>query len=258
MTRPVATGVIAFAHRGGAFHPDLEGLENTWAAFRHAVELGYTHLETDVHVTADGVLLAFHDDVLDRVTDATGPVGATTYAEVRRARVAGREEVPAFDDLLTELPGVSFNIDLKSDRAAAALADLLARREAWDRVLVGSFSPRRIAAFRRLSDHRVPTAAHPGEVAAFRVLPSARLARLVTRGHVAALQVPARRGPLRVVTPGLLDRAHAVGVPVHVWTVDDPVQMHELLDLGVDGLFTDRTDLLKAVLVERGQWVGPR
>ena len=87
--------VIAFAHRGGAYHPEIEGLENTLVAFEHAVDLGYRYLETDVHLTADGVLLAFHDRVLDRVTDSAGEVAALTHAEVRRARVGGRESVPS-------------------------------------------------------------------------------------------------------------------------------------------------------------------
>src|SRR4051812_49636638 len=86
-------GVLAFAHRGGAYHPEIEGLENTLAAFRHAVDLGYSYLETDVHVTRDGVLLAFHDTVLDRVTDRRGEIAALSLAEVREARVGGRESV---------------------------------------------------------------------------------------------------------------------------------------------------------------------
>ncbi len=247
--------VLAFAHRGGAHHPDLVGLENTLVAFQHAWDLGYTHLETDVHATADGVLLAFHDDVLDRVTDRTGRIASTPYASVRRARVGGREPVPTFASLLHALPGASFNVDLKSVRAGALLADLLDAEQAWDRVLVGSFSPRRTGAFRRRTRGRVRTGATPPEAAAFRFLPSGRLARLLTRGRVAAVQVPRRRGRLTVVTPGLVRRAHAAGVPVHVWTVDDPAEMHEVLDLGVDGIFTDRTDLLRDVLRERGAWV---
>lgn len=253
--RPRPLGpVLAFAHRGGAAHPDLLGLENTLAAFQHARDLGYTHLETDVHATADGVLLAFHDAVLDRVTDRTGRVDRTPYDVVRQARVGGREPVPTFAALLHALPGATFNVDLKSARAGALLADLLDAEQAWDRVLVGSFSITRTAAFRRRTRGRVRTAATPPEAAAFRMLPSGRLARLLTRGRVAAVQVPRRRGPLTVVTPGLVRRAHAAGVPVHVWTVDDPDEMRTLLDLGVDGLFTDRTDVLRDVLHERGAW----
>lgn len=246
--------VLAFAHRGGAYHPEIEGLENTLAAFRHACALGYDYLETDVHVTRDGVLLAFHDAVLDRVTDRTGPIRDLTLAEVRAARVGGHEQVPTLAELFAEFPRCRFNIDLKSGDAVEPLAALIEEYAARDRVLVGSFSPRVINRFRRVTAGRVPTAAHPLEVLAFRLLPSGRLADRVTRGRVAALQVPHRRGRVTVATPGLVRRAHAAGKAVHVWTVDDPAEMRELLERGVDGLMTDRTDLLKDVLVERGQW----
>lgn len=246
--------VLAFAHRGGAYHPEIEGLENTLAAFRHAAALGYDYLETDVHLTRDGVLLAFHDEVLDRVTDRMGAIRDLTLAEIREARIAGREEVPTFVDLLEAFPSARFNVDLKADGAVDALADLVRDRGLEDRVMVGSFSRRRIRRFRRLSGGRVPTAAHPGEIAAFRLSPSVRLARLLAGGDFAAFQVPHRRGWLVVVTPGFVRRAHAAGHQVHVWTVDDPREMEELLDRGVDGLFTDRTDLLKEVLVARGLW----
>lgn len=248
--------VLAFAHRGGAYHPEIEGLENTLAAFRHAVALGYDYLETDVHVTRDGILLAFHDTVLDRMTDHTGSIGDLTHAEIREARIGGAEHIPTLGELFDAFPGARFNIDIKSEGAVVALVDFLAAREAWDRALVGSFSLRRLATFRRLTAGRVPTSGSPLEVVAFRFLPSGRLARLVTRGRVATLQVPRRRGRFVVTTRGLLRRAHAARAHVHVWTVDEADEMHELLDLGVDGLFTDRTDVLRAVLLERGQWRG--
>lgn len=249
--------VLAFAHRGGAYHPEIEGLENTLAAFRHAVALGYRYLETDVHVTRDGVLLAFHDTVLDRVTDRQGEIGTLTLAEVREALVAGREAVPTLAELFDAFPDARFNIDLKSAGAVAALADFIAAREAWDRVLVGSFSARRTARFRTLTGGRVPTCATPAETVAFRLLPSARLATLLTGRRFQAFQVPHRRRSFRVVTEGFVRRAHAAGLHVHVWTIDEAAEMAELLDRGVDGIFTDRTDILRDVLIDRRQWAGP-
>lgn len=246
--------VLAFAHRGGAYHPDIEGLENTLAAFRHAADLGYDYLETDVHATADGVLMAFHDAALDRVSDARGELASLSAGEVAEALVGGRERVPTLARLFDEFPGARFNIDLKSDGAVPLLAAFVAERGAWDRVLVGSFSGRRLREFRRLTGGRVPTSAHPLEAAAFRLLPSGRLADRLTGRRVAALQLPHRRRGLRLVTPGLVRRAHRAGKHVHVWTIDDPDEMRELLDRGVDGLMTDRTDILRDVLVQRGQW----
>jgi glycerophosphoryl diester phosphodiesterase len=244
--------VLAFAHRGGARHPDLIGLENTRAAFAHAVALGYTYLETDVHVTRDGVLVAFHDALLERVTDGIGTLEELDAADLAVLRVAGREPVPILVELLTSFPGARFNIDLKSDAAVASLAALVADRGLHDRVLVGSFSGRRLRRFRRLTGHRVATSASPGEVAAYAVLPGRLAARVVRRPSV--LQVPHRRGPLVVASAALVRRAHRGGLHVHVWTVDDADQMRTLLDRGVDGLMTDRTDILARVLAERGLW----
>ncbi|WP_234412597.1 glycerophosphodiester phosphodiesterase [Nocardioides sediminis] len=260
MTRPDSPDrptVLAFAHRGGAYHPEIEGLENTMAAFRHAVSLGYRHLETDVHVTRDGVLLAFHDTVLDRVTDRVGPIAETSYAEVQQALIGGRERVPTLAELFDAFPAARFNIDLKSHGAVEALAGFLDERAAWDRVVVGSFSVRRMRAFRARTAGRVATSAHPLEVAAYVVLPSARLARRLTRDRPRVLQVPHRRGRLVVASSGLVRRAHANGLDVHVWTIDDPDEMHLLLDRGVDGLMTDRTDILRDVLRSRGLWEEP-
>ncbi len=247
--------VLAFAHRGGARHPDLLGLENTLAAFEHAVRLGYTYLETDVHATRDGELLAFHDHRLDRVTSGRGGIGVGTYDEVRTALVAGREPIPRLVDLLEHLDGARFNVDLKSDAAVAPLAALVERTGSHDRVCVGAFSERRLATFRRLVDRPVATSYGPVGVGLSRYAPG-HLAHRLLAGRGDALQVPHRHRGLRIVTAAFVARAHADGRPVHVWVVDDPDEMELLLDLGVDGLFTDRTDVLREVLTRRGQWTG--
>jgi glycerophosphoryl diester phosphodiesterase len=252
-------GVLAFAHRGGAHHPDLAGLENTLAAFDHAVKQGYRYLETDVHLTADGSLLAFHDGVLDRVTGRSGAIAKTLYVDLADALIGGSEPIPLMADLLEHFPTTSFNIDLKSDRAVPALADLVERTGAHDRVCVGAFSEARLRSFRRLVTLPVATSYGPVGVGLSRFAPQV-LAGLLLRGRGDALQVPHRLphrlGGATVVTEGFVQRAHAGGRPVHVWTVDDPAEMHHLLDLGVDGLMTDRTDVLRDVLVTRGQWIG--
>ena len=255
--------VLAFAHRGGAHHPDIAGLENTLAAFDHAVKLGYQYLETDVHTTSDGVLLAFHDDVLDRVTSQVGPVAGTAYVDLADALIGGREPIPTMADLLDHFPRTRFNIDLKSETAVSLLADLVERTHSHDRVCVGSFSDSRLRSFRRLVSRPVATSFGPVGVVLRRFAPRS-LAETVLRGRGDALQVPhrlpARMGRplagLTVVNERFVQRAHASGRPVHVWTVDDPAEMHHLLDLGVDGLMTDRTDVLRDVLVSRGAWMG--
>jgi glycerophosphoryl diester phosphodiesterase len=252
--------MLAFAHRGGARHPDLTGLENTMSAFAHAVALGYRYLETDVHVTRDGVLVVFHDALLERVTDGTGSVEDLTWAQLAELRVAGHEPVPALAELVETFPHTRFNLDLKAAGAVLPLAAFIHEHALHERVLVGSFSGRRLRRFRRAAGPRVATAASPAEVAAYAVLPG-WLARRLTRGPArrrgtgpAALQVPHRFGPVVVASTGLVRRAHAAGLHVHVWTVDDAAAMRLLADRGVDGLMTDRTDILREVLLERGQW----
>jgi len=246
--------VLAFAHRGGARHPDLVGLENTLTAFRHAVGLGYRYLETDVHATSDGVLLAFHDDVLDRVTDTAGLLSRLTYAEVAKARIGALDAVPTLEQLFEELPSARFNIDIKHEAAVEPLAELIARTGRQDAVCVGSFSGHSIARFRRVAGPRVATSCATGAVVVRRFVP------VTGRSwpHGAVLQVPHRYRALgrslRIITAGFVRRAHAKGLPVHAWTIDDRDKMNELLDLGVDGIFTDRTDVLRDVLVARGQW----
>jgi glycerophosphoryl diester phosphodiesterase len=248
--------VLAFAHRGGAFHPEIEGLENTLAAFRHAVQLGYRYLETDVHATRDGVLLAFHDQALDRVTDRTGSIAELRYAEVAGALVGGREQVPTLASLFEEFPHARFNIDIKGESAVEPLAALIEAHGGHDRVCVGAFSERRLARFRRRVGPRVATSCGPVVAALTRAAPGRSLVDVLTRRLGDALQVPHRRGRLTVVTAAFVARAHAAGRPVHVWTVDDADEMRHLLDLGVDGIMTDRTDVLRRVLEERGQWEG--
>ena len=248
--------VLALAHRGGAGHPDLDGLENTLTAFRHAVDAGYDYLETDVHVTADGVLLAFHDETLDRVTDGAGRIWDQPWHRVREARIGGTEQIPTLDELFETWPRLRVNIDIKSEPAVLPLVECVERHRAWDRVCVTSFSDRRRrAALRRLSKP-VATSGGQSVTTAFVLAANSRVpgaVRAALRG-VDCLQVPVSHKGIPVVTPRTIAAAHAVGVQVHVWTVNESDEMRRLLDLGVDGLITDRADLLRQVLTERGEW----
>jgi glycerophosphoryl diester phosphodiesterase len=243
------------AHRGYS----REGLENSMAAFRAAVDLGFTYLETDVHTTSDGVLVLFHDETLDRVTDAVGRICELTAAEVAAARIGGQEPVPLFDELVAALPGVRLNLDVKDWNSVRSLAAGIERHSLHDRVLVASFSDRRRRAVLKLLSRPVASSAGIATNTLFfllRPLPATWL-RLLLRAplkDVQALQVPVSYGGFRVVTRGYVRRAHTLGLMVHVWTINDPAEMRRLLDLGVDGLVTDRADLLKQVLLERAEW----
>ncbi len=243
-------GPIAFAHRGGT----STAPENTLPAFEHAVELGFTYLETDVHLTADGVLVAFHDPDLLRTCGVERTIATTAWSELRELRVDGREPIPLMTDLLDRFPDARFNIDCKSDAAGPELIDLVRRRDLLDRVCIGSFSHARLTKIRTLLGSQVLTCMSPQEIAELRVTGRVR----GTARRVAQVPVRARSVGIgaRVVVAGrrFVDAAHRNGVDVHVWTIDDPAEMHRLLDLGVDGIMTDRPETLRSVLVERGQW----
>jgi glycerophosphoryl diester phosphodiesterase len=243
-------GPKAFAHRGGA----SEAPENTLPAFQHAADLGYVYLETDVHLTADGVLMAFHDDQLDRTTDAVGAIADLPYSELASVRVDGREPIPRFADLLEAFPHARFNVDPKADDSVEPLAALLLARRDVNRVCIGAFSDERITRMQTLCGPELCTSSGPKAFSRF-------LAR--SKGGVPprnaphpVFQVPLAHKGIRIVTPRLVRNAHRAGAEVHVWTIDEPAVMHELLDMGVDGVMTDKPILLKSVLQERGEWFG--
>ncbi|MEU6485944.1 glycerophosphodiester phosphodiesterase family protein [Streptomyces sp. NPDC046887] len=240
---------LPFAHRGGA----ADGLENTAAAFRRATAAGYRYFETDVHTTADGRLVAFHDATLDRVTDARGRIGELPWSAVAEARVGGTEPLPLFEELLEEFPHARWNVDLKAESALGPLVDLIRRTGAWDRVCVGSFSEGRVARAVRLAGPRLATSYGVRGVLALR-LRSLGVPVPLRAGAVAA-QVPETQGGVRVVDRRFVATAHRLGLQVHVWTVNEPDRMARLLDLGVDGIMTDHLQTLRGVLTERGAWV---
>jgi glycerophosphoryl diester phosphodiesterase len=240
-------GPLAFAHRGGAG----DCPENTMPAFEAAVALGYRYLETDVHVTLDGVVVAFHDSSLDRVTDRVGLIRELPYREVAEARVGGLEPIPLLEDLLGTWPEVRLNIDCKHDSAVDALVEVLQRTGATARVCLAAFSDRRLGRLRSRLGPTVATGLGPKGIARLRAasigLPAGQLVG-------ACAQVPPSRGPLRIVDERFVTAAHRLGLQVHVWTIDEASEMESLLDLGVDGIMTDRPATLKEVLVRRGEW----
>ena len=252
---PYADGFAAIAHRGGYGGGVPPALENTIAAFDNARDYGFRYLETDVHATSDGVLVAFHDDILDRVTDTRGAIGALPWASVRRARIGGSEPVPTLDDLLDALPHARFNIDLKAPGAVEPLVAALDRHGAHDRVCVGSFGERTIRRFRRLTAGRVPTSASPVEMAVFGLLRGVRRV-FPLAGRV--FQMPERHEEtgLLLLSPRMVAAAHARGAQVHIWTVNDRTDMERLIDLGVDGIVSDDLETLRGVLIDRDLWEG--
>ncbi len=245
-----APGPVAFVHRGGAG----EAIENSIAAFERAWTLGFAYFETDVHATSDGVLMALHDATLDRVTDRVGRIEDLPWADVSRARLADGTTPPRLVELLAAVPEGRVNIDIKADEAVGPLVSLLeAQPSLLERVCIASFSDARLAAVRRAFGHRVCTSTGPAGVLAHRL--AVAFARPTpTRFLGNCFQVPPGPRRLPLVTEAFVRSAHEQGRPVHVWTIDEPAQMQRLLDLHVDGIMTDRPEVLRDVLIARRAW----
>lgn len=222
--------------------------ENTMPAFQYAVDHGYRYVETDVQVTNDGVLVAFHDNDLSRTCGRDARISELPWSQVRTALVDGKAPIPLLEEMLGAWPELRVNIDCKSDAAVDALVATLQRGAALDRVSVGAFSDGRIKRLRGLLGPQLCSALGPIETAVLRFGRPRRAA-----GNAA--QIPVRQGPLTVLTKGLLKRAHHLGIKVHVWTIDEPKEMNRLLNLGVDGVMTDRPVVLRQVFEQRGLWL---
>lgn len=243
------------AHRGGYLEPRDAGRENSLYAFGRAVEAGYRYLETDVHATRDGHLVAFHDDVLDRVTDATGLVAGLPFDALREARIDGQDPIPTLDEVLDAFPDVRLNIDIKAPGAIEPLVATIRAHNAEERVCVSSFSHARLGRFRRLMGRRVATGFAQPSVAWSAFVPLLpRLLPLSGQVFQVPIAHPIRSREVRILTRRLIETARAQDRRIHVWTINDAEQMHELIDLGVDGLVVDRIDLLRQVAIERGLW----
>jgi glycerophosphoryl diester phosphodiesterase len=249
---------FVLAHRGLA----LTAPENSMPAFEAAVRAGVTHLETDVQATADGVLVVFHDDRLERLTELTGPVATVRWPDLRDTGLRGEVPVPLLADVLAAWPRLRVNVDLKADGAVAPFVDLVRSTGAADRVCTASFSERRRrAAVRRLARcgpvaHSLGFSASARFVALAAAGAPVRVLRRALAGAL-ALQLPDRAAGMPVVTRRLVRAVHAVGAQLHVWTVDDPTRMRTLIAVGVDALVTNRADLALQITGAAGG-TGPR
>jgi glycerophosphoryl diester phosphodiesterase len=246
---------IRLAHRGSR----ILWPENTWRGFDAVAEgLGYRYIETDIRVTRDGVVVVFHDETLERTTNGIGKVSEWDWEDIRHLDAGYRfspdgENFPSrgkgvaisrLDETLDRYGDVCFNIDLKEPGSEWPVAEVVAQTGATERVLIGSFSDRRIERFRRITKGRVATSAGPS--AAIAMYAASRLGRTSNR-KADAYQLPRKiRGG--AVDQKLVDAVHEAGSHIHVWTVDEPEWMHDLLDIGVDGIVSDRPDVLNDVI----------
>jgi glycerophosphoryl diester phosphodiesterase len=249
---------IAFAHRGGR----RRWPENTMLAFGKSAELGFRYFETDLHLSADEVLMVFHDDTLDRTTDGSGPINGYTAGELKSFDAAFRfgskdgwpyrgqgVTIPTLEELVTAFPDASFTLELKEAGLADPLVSFVQRHNLWDRVMVGGYDDAWIKKVRLLSDGRMSTSSPRHETFFFWLFSRVGIGLPIKAD---ALQVPCSHNGLTVVDRRLVRAARRAGKQVHVWTVNSAPEMHRLLDLGVDGLMSDFPDVLLEVLAERG------
>jgi glycerophosphoryl diester phosphodiesterase len=239
----------AVAHRGGS----LEAEENTMEAFARAVALGYTHIETDVHATRDGVAVVHHDPTLERMTGETARIADLDWADLARIRTKGGAAIPRAGELLAAFPRLNITFELKCDRVAGPLAEVITRADALRRVCAGSFAAARTAAMRALLGPELCWSPGQSGVLAMWLAGHGLPMR---RPGFSVVQVPPSHKGIAVVTPRLIRAAARRGIDVQVWTVDDEAEMGRLLDMGVGAIMTDRPTVLRQVLEGRGQWHG--
>ena len=238
---------LAFAHRGGnEFAP-----ENSFRAFKSAVDIGYKYLETDVHLTKDGFLIAFHDDTLDRVTDKSGLIRDLTLSEVKKAKIAGTDEIPLLSELLNSFTDCFFNIDCKVDETVQPLINLIKNKDFINRVCIGSFSQKRINFIRKSLGKDVKTSMGPAEVILSKFLSYTSLGYNFKSSYTS---IPIRRYGINLLDERNINYLKSNNQKVIAWTINDEDQMKMLINIGIDGIMTDNLTLLKKVLIEESLW----
>jgi glycerophosphoryl diester phosphodiesterase len=224
-------------------------------AFAHAIDLGYRYLETDVHATADGVVVACHDIQLERTWGLKGKVSDYSYATLRELTGRSGSPVPTVEEILTVWPSAKLNIDAKSAGVVRPLSNLLSEGDFLKRVCIASFSDRRLRDLRALLGDGACFAVGAREI--MRLKFGSYMGHLLPAPFIskaAAIQVPYKLGRIRVLDKRFVDEAHRQGGLVHVWTINSVSEMSELLDMGVDGIMTDNLSDLKRLLIARGLW----
>jgi glycerophosphoryl diester phosphodiesterase len=236
------------AHRGGS----LEKLENSSSAFQNAWALGYRYMETDMQASSDGVVYIFHDDRLERVSNGTGLFCEHSSEEIDALRLNNGEPIPRLADVLEALPEALFNIDIKRADGTKPLADFLSTHPEAHRVVAASFVGKRLRALKAMVGRTIPVTAVQNDIIRIKLI---GLGLPLARPDVVAVQVPISHYGIKIVTPSFIKNCHDLGIKVHVWTIDDEAEMRWLIDLGVDGVMTDKPSLLKQVCLDMGCWL---
>ena len=237
---------IPFAHRGGSF----DFCENTLDAFNKSINLGYNHIETDVRHTKDNKLVIFHDVDLKRLCKLDIKINNLEYRDLKNIKIFKKHSIPLLQDALTSWPNINFNIEPKSLESAYLLRETLKSLKNIDRICIGSFSSYKMNIFRNTFKKSLCTSMTERETILFfinRLIP-------LFRNDIPCLQIPMYHLGIRIVTRDFVKYVHELGKKIHVWTINDEVQMMELIDIEVDGIMTDRPKILKKILKSKSLW----
>lgn len=233
-----------FVHRGG----DEKKTENTLEAFQYSSDLGFTFMETDVQYTKDGEVVVFHDIDLKRIAGLEKKISELSLKEIKSIDLIGGGKIPTLDDLLSSFKNLRFNIDIKVDSAVEKTVDIIKSQDALNRTCLAAFSSKRLNRIRNLAGKDACTSMGQLEVSKL-IMRSWGLPFDKQPGMCA--QVPTAQWGIPVVTEGFIEEAHRQDKLVHVWTIDDPEEMRNLIKKSVDGLMTDKPSILKKVLIEQ-------
>ena len=233
-------GVAISAHRGGS----MEAPENTLESFKYSLELGCAYIETDVQLSSDGIPYIFHDDDLSRLLGKDVAFNSLHSSEIQNLKLFESFDIPTLETALKTFPDALFQIDLKTDEVAIPAMKIIETLEAFDRVCIASFSSKRLARINEMYPH-VCLSMGPKEILKL-LLASYGLYKKKVPGN--CLQVPIYQYGIKLVTKRFIQYVQNIGLKIHVWTINDKNQMQQLINLGVDGIITDRPKALKDLL----------
>ena len=235
---------FGFVHRGG----DEEKTENTLEAFQYSADLGFVFMETDVQSTLDGKVVIFHDETLERVAGINKKVSQLTFQEIKKIDLINGGKIPSLEETLSSFPNLRFNIDIKVDSAVEETITIVKNHHALNRVCLAAFSTNRLNRIRHLTGSDLCSSMGQAEVVRL-LLSSYGLNFKASPGFCA--QVPVSQFGIPIVTKKFIKKVHDLNKLIHVWTIDETEEMYRLIDLGVDGLMTDKPTVLKEALVAR-------
>ena len=233
-----------FVHRGG----DEEKTENTLEAFQYSSDLGFVFMETDVQLTSDGKVVIFHDSDLKRVAGLNKRINELTLKEIKEIDLINGGRIPSLEETLSSFPNLRFNIDIKVDFAVDQTIKIVNDQDAFNRVCLAAFSTNRLNRIRKLTDSNLCSSMGQAEIV--KLLFSSFGLNLKTSPGLCA-QVPVSQFGIPIVTKRFIKKVHDLNKFIHVWTIDETEEMYRLIDLGVDGLMTDKPTVLKEALVAR-------